>query len=266
MSGVLRRRTSVVGSVMGLCLLGVLMGCGSDEPATTPIPDPTDSAVTLPFAESFDAGPEAAAITSENSVFNVVENEPATFEISPPPVDGGFVGRYESTGDNVRTKVEFTGEDGVSLLYERVYLWVESYPSEVMRFLTFETSPDVTPPGEDVLALRMDPDGLLEVYNGAEFIDSNSTSSPLPTGEWVRLEAMYDANQGEHGVSVLRLFSGDNVDGTEPDETVTVEHVASPTHAVTTAAFGVLNFVDVTYSLDAIEASDTDWVGPAAGE
>lgn len=266
MTGKRRRPVTVAAAITTMCILAMLAGCGSDNTPSTSDPEQTVDSVGLPFAESFEAGPEASVITTENSVFNVVENEPATFAISPTPIDGDFVGRYESAGDNIRTKVEFAADDGVPLLYERVYLQVESYPSAVMRFLTFETSPDVTPPGEDVLALRLDVDGLVEVYDGAEFVDSNSTSDPLPTGDWVRLEVMYDADQGEHGRSVLRVFAGGNVDGTEPDETVTVDHVASPTHAVTTAAFGVLNFVDVSYSLDAIEASSTDWVGPVTGD
>ena len=257
-----RRGTTLATAAVGLCLVVALAGCGSDEAPSAPQPEPTDESVGLPFAESFDDGAEGADVTSENSIFNVVENEPATFESSPDPVDGAFVGRYQSSGDNIRTKVEFADDDGVPALYERVYLWVESYPSAVMRFLTFETSPDVTPPGEDVLAVRMDAEGYLELYDGAEFEPDNATEAPLPLGEWVRLEVSYDATEGQHGQSTLRVFTGSNFGGAEPDQTVTVDHTSSPTHAVTTAAFGVLNFVDVDFSLDAIEASTTDWVGP----
>ena len=166
-------------------------------------------------------------------------------------------------------KVEFAidGADpgGATQLYERVYLWVERYPSAVMRFLTFETSPEVTPPGEDVLALRMDARGHIEVYDGAEFEPENETTSEVPLGQWVRVEVMFDSTAGPHGQTQVRLFTGANVEGTDPDETVTIDHVASPGNPVTTAAFGVLNLVKVDYSLDAIEASTLTWVGSIDG-
>ena len=43
--------------------------------------------------------------------------------------------------------------------------------------------------------------------------------------------------------------------GSQPVETVTVDHVDSPANPVTTAAFGVLNLVTVAFSIDAIERS-----------
>ena len=106
------------------------------------------------------------------------------------------------------------------------------------------------------------PVGSSRCTTGRSSSPDNATEAPLPLGEWVRLEVSYDATEGEFGQSALRVFTGANVDGIAPDETLTVYHTAPPTHAVTTAAFGVLNFVDVDFSLDAIEASTTDWVGP----
>ena len=247
----------------------VLAGCGTGGGTTSPQPSESSMPPGFLFAESFDGGAVGEDITPADTIFNVIENQPATFEASPQPVDGSLVGRYESSGDNIRTKVEFaidgTDPGGATQLYERVYLWVERYPSAVMRFLTFETSPEVTPPGEDVLALRMDARGHIEVYDGAEFEPENETTSEVPLGQWVRVEVMFDSTAGPHGQTQVRLFTGANVEGTEPDETVTIDHVASPGNPVTTAAFGVLNLVKVDYSLDAIEASTLTWVGPVDG-
>jgi hypothetical protein len=249
-----------------LALTTVVVGCGSGGETAGSRPEASPTPPGFLFAESFDGGSVGEDITPANTAFNVVENQPATFEASPPPVDGSLVGHYPSVGDNIRTKVEFAveGDDpaGAATLYERVYLWVDAYPGAVMRFLTLETSPEVTPPGEDVLALRMDARGHIEVYDGAEFEPENETVTEIPRGAWVRVEVMFDADAGPYGQTELRLFTGSNVDGIEPDETLTIDHVGSPSNPVTTAAFGVLNLVDVDFSLDAIEASTADWPGP----
>lgn len=122
-----------------------------------------------------------------------------------------------------------------------------------MRFLTLETSPAVLPPGEDALALRMDPSGTVTLYDGARFDEANQTESPLPLHTWMLLEARYDASIGAHGRSELRVSRADDQRDAHHVETVTVDHVASPGNPVDTAGFGVLNHVTVDFSLDAIE-------------
>jgi hypothetical protein len=237
--------------------VGLLAACSSgaeDENEVRSLPE-------LTFTESFDAGPVGADVSTDNSMFNVIENSPATFETTPTPADGEFVGHYQADGDYIRTKNEFTDE-GVNEMYERVYLWVDSYPSAVMRFLTFETSPDAEPPGEDVLALRLDRRGYLGAYNGKRFTTVNVTDEPVPVGEWLRLEIGYDADEGPHGQTTVRMYTGDNVNGLLSDESLIVRHVATPTNPVTTAALGVLNAVTVDFSLDAIAGSSERWVGP----
>lgn len=244
--------------VLGLTLLLLVAGCATDKDD-----DGEGSAsLDLPIVESFEGGSEGADVTPDNSVFNVVVNDPATFETNPAPIDGSFVGRYASTGQNIRTKVEFTDAKGATRIFERVYLWLDEYPSDEMRFLTFETSPSVSPPGQDVLALRMDEAGYVTLHDGSTFDEAQRSTSPLPLNEWIRLEVAFDQTLQPHGRSVLRVFSGAGLDGGQPVETVTVDHVDSPDNPVTTAALGVLNFVTVDFSLDAIEVSTDDWIGP----
>lgn len=250
----LKHRAAVVVAVVGLVV--AVAGCTSDDGADS------TSSVQLPFVESFESGSEGAAVTEDNSIFTVVLNDPATFEGLPSPVDGARVGRYVSSGQNIRTKVEFAGQSGVTRVYERLYLWIDEYPSAVLRFVTLETSPSVSPPGEDVLALRMDQGGRVTLYDGSAFDDANRSAEPLPRDEWIRLEVEYDADAGTHGRSVLRVFSGEGLQGADAASTLSVDHVASPSNPVTTAAFGVLNRVSVDYSIDAIEASSDGWVGP----
>lgn len=249
---------AVVGAVI-VGLVFAVTGCTSGGTEDSP------DSVGLPFAESFESGTAGEAVTEDNSIFTVVLNDPATFQATLDPVQGALVGHYASSGQNIRTKVEFAAPSGVARVYERLYLWIDEYPSAVMRFLTLETSPSVTPPGEDVLALRMDQAGRLTLYDGSTFDDANRSVEPLPRDEWIRLEVEYDAETGVHGRSVLRVFSGEELRSADPTYSLSVDHVASPSNPVTTAAFGVLNRVSVDYSIDAIEASADGWVGPGEG-
>lgn len=244
--------------VLTLGLVVLVAGCAPDKDDDGKSPAP----LGLPIAESFEEGSEGGDVTADNSIFTVVVNDRATFETNPAPVDGSFVGRYVSTGQNIRTKVEFTDSNGASRIFGHVYLWLDEYPSEAMRFLTLETSPSVSPPGQDVLALRMDEAGYVTLHDGSRFDEAHRSASPLLLKEWIRLEFAFDQTQQPHGRSVLRVFTGPALDGNQPVETVTVDHVDSPDNPVTTAAFGVLNLVTVDFSLDAIEVSTDDWIGP----
>ncbi len=258
--GVVRFRASA--GVLALGLAVVVGGCTSDSEDGSGGVTPFD----LPVTESFEGGSEGENVTTGNSIFNVVVNEPATFASTPLPIDGAFVGRYASSGQYIRTKVEFTDSRGTSRIFERVYLWIDQYPSDVMRFLTLETSPSVTPPGEDVLALRMDEAGYVTLHDGSRFDAAHQSAAPLPLQEWIRLEVAFDQSQQPHGRSVLRVFTGAGLAGSQPVETVTVDHVDSPANPVTTAAFGVLNLVTVDFSIDAIEVATDDWIGPVETE
>jgi hypothetical protein len=252
----------VSAGVVALGLAVIVGACTSEREDASGSATPLD----LPVAESFEGGSEGENVTTGNSIFTVVVNEPATFGTSPAPIAGAFVGRYASSGQYIRTKVEFTDSKGASRAFERVYLWIEQYPSDVMRFLTLETSPSVTPPGEDVLALRMDEAGYVTLHDGSRFDEAHQSADPLPLQEWIRLEVAFDQTQQPHGRSVLRVFSGAELDGSQPTETVTVDHVDSPANPVTTAAFGVLNRVTVDFSIDAIEVATNDWIGPVETE
>jgi hypothetical protein len=258
--GVVRFRASA--GVLALGLAVIVGGCTSDSEDGSGGVTPLD----LPVAESFEGGSEGDDVTTGNSIFNVVVNETATFATSPTPIDGSFVGRYATGGQYIRTKVEFTDSKGASRAFERVYLWIEQYPSDVMRFLTLETSPNVSPPGEDVLALRMDEAGYVTLHDGTRFDEAHRSVAPLPLHEWIRLEVALDETEGPHGRSVLHVFTGAELEGSQPTETVTVDHVDSPANPVTTAAFGVLNRVTVDFSIDAIEVATDDWIGPVETE
>ena len=213
------------------------------------------------FSEDYEGGSNGASITTGNTGFDIVINDPATFT-DAYKMTGLLAGHYLATGVTIRTKNEFADASGLPLVFARGYYRFASYPSAVMRFATLETSPSSDPAGDDIVGLRMEANGRVRVKNGVAFDVSNQTADPIPLNEWVRMEFGWDESAGTYGTATLRIFKGANLHGLVPDVELAVPLIVAPTNPVTTLAVGVNNSVSVDYVLDSIEVNSVNWVGP----
>jgi len=221
---------------------------GADMPeAPEAEPDPN-----ITFTESFETGPDATALSTTNTAYTLILK--GTSCTSAFTTDGyaGLGGKFYATGvTGSYSYASKTLSPAVSVLYTRRFYKVDATPTAATPILAAFGS------GTKNGAVTMTSTGKFGLQNGSAGAATSTTSVPL--NAYFRLEWTFSSTAGTQS---LQIYTGANVNGTTPTETISA---AFPT-SVTTDALrdGIISNPGVVTNLTIDEAvnNSTTWVGP----
>lgn len=158
-------------------------------------------------------------------------------------------------------KVEWQNFQPSTTVYVRFYVYLPTLPSASFRFLELSDGTQV------VWSFGVRADGRLSIRDTASASMGISTSA-LPVGRWLRLEAMV-VSHATTGSSVVKIFT--EADSPYPAEALTSTstfNTAPNGTGISIARFGIVGSAgaNYTYYLDDITVSNEGWAGPADPE
>lgn len=138
--------------------------------------------------------------------------------------------------------------------YGRAYLYLTANPPSNARFAEFYNVATLR------LMLRVLSDGRVAITDAG--FTNKATSTALPLNAWHRIEWRAATGTAANLVEV-RIFSGVNMDGSTPDQTISAASMT--VDAWDRMGFGVMFSSAQTYDwwIDDVGLSDTGWLGPA---
>ena len=180
---------------------------------------PPPAGATL--ANTFEGGVDGTTITVANSGgasgdgFDFVTLGSGSTAVYDDDIQlhGTYTGLLGTTGNNGYVSWDDTSWAGSSVAYARVYFRVSALPGSNTTIANFLES-DGTTVGCEV---RLNSAGTIGLRAPAT---TRATSTlTVSTGTWYRLE-VYVVSNASTGSMTARLFTGANLEGTTPDETV----------------------------------------------
>lgn len=155
-------------------------------------------------------------------------------------------------------KMEWQRFQPSDTVYVRFYVFLPSLPSGSFRFFEFSDGTQLA------FSFGCLTDGKIRIRDSAAAAMATSTTS-LPTGRWVRLEAKVNAH-GSTGGAVVKIFT--EADSPYPAEVLTSTNTfntAPNGTGIKIARFGIIGSAgaNFTYYLDDIELNNTGYTGPA---
>ncbi|MFI6317295.1 hypothetical protein ACIBG8_07240 [Nonomuraea sp. NPDC050556] len=200
------------------------------------------------FRNSFDGGTSGATITVENSggasgdaFYSVDALTYSTAQV--------YAGTLAAASSFLYYTVKYLGLSFVGAWYLRSHIYAPALPSSASRIQSIDGS------GALNQYVSVLPDGRLEL--GTKVSSSGygvvaTTSAAMATGQWVRVETMWDLS----GPAEVRLFNNPS--------SATPTSVASGTLNTSFAGFSTANFITPAgWYLDEVAAADGGWIGPA---
>lgn len=208
--------------------------------------------VSADFSQDFDGFSNGASLTTGNTGFSAISNSNgATFTASTDtPIHNTF-GRFQTTAQS--TAAAQFSHASTSSRYYRYYFRLGSMPATAQTLFNLYDNVDAV-----VSALRLQPDGTIQLRNGNIAVDSSSYL--LTSNQWVRVELFYNA---ANSTQTMRLFTGSNVNGDVASETLT-----GPATNGATVGGGlgiVTGQASQTFDMDSVATTTTGWLGPTGG-
>lgn len=203
------------------------------------------------LTEQFE-GTAGNSITASNAAYGTVffsSSADASAVFDSTTVESGNSGRITTTanGSSVLLGRSITA---TGLLYQRLYGRFDASDGDIILI-------QVEAGGSVVSQLSWETaDNTWDLKDA--FTSVASTTAPTPTGTLYRVETEIDVSAG---TQALRLYVGSNVHGTSPDETISGAFSGAQPDTMLHGIAASRSNVDMY--LDAVRASDSDWIGTA---
>jgi hypothetical protein len=209
--------------------------------------------VSTLFVESFEGGSNGAVVTAANTAFDTVDAD-ITFTSSIPLTGGGALAAQVAPATAVARAMRVDYPAAQAVLYRRFYLYMPANPASVFTFAQARGG------GATRAQLRIQGSGALVVFNGSTNI-LTAPGGTMPAGQWVRVEWRLDLPASTQQV---RLFYGGNLHGATASydtgaRTFTAGSVDQTLLGIVTSPSAATSLL-----LDAVQDSDTTWVGPVS--
>lgn len=198
------------------------------------------------FSETFNSLGNGVAISTSNSNFTTVQGTRTMVGDTSMSKSGAGSLSVSGTG----TTSLFHDFTGVTTHYRRLYLYLKSAPGASTPMFAYQTAANA-----DVLDVRITTARLLQGRNSS-LVAQQTTSTAIPLNEWCRIELA-----AVSGTATLRLFTSTAVDAAVGSYTEQISWSYATTTIGETAIGGTVSTA-LSYNLDEVAASDTDWVGP----
>lgn len=205
--------------------------------------------VALNFFEGFNAISSGTAITTSNTGFtSIFTGSGTSFTANNSSPLFGMFARNSSTGA-AAANMRYTYSPTVSQINSRVYMRINNLPASPTTITILRDS------GAAALnAIRMDEQGKIFIRNNNTTVATSTTT--ITPGQWFRLELQSNVVSGSQ---TLRIFTGANVNGSAPTESITGSISTTP---VTDIAVGLVTADNNTLDIDEFATSTNGWVGP----
>lgn len=207
------------------------------------------------FTEDFEGVANGVAVSGSNTSYNLVASSGASRtavgDTSLAKLGGASLA---IAGTGTTALYHDFNANPITTHYRRIYIYPRSVPTASAYLWQFET-----PANAACFALRITTTGFLQALNSA-LSQQDLTSTALTLDSWTRVEIA-----AVEGIATARLYAGAEVDN--PVNAFTEQMVWS--YANTSIGEVVSgSFATTTHSINIDEeaASDTGWVGPAAGD
>lgn len=241
----------------------------TDNAGATSNPDTVDIAPGIPetaaFTENFDGASAAqgAALTSSNTTFNTISGSPITFDNSQT-INGTYAAKLVSDGTAAIIARENLGSTFTNR-WMRAYYRISAYGNATSPLVLVRTRLS-TNNSATTGNLCVTTTGTLQMRDASSTVVATSVTV-LPLNAWFRLEwAITGTTQ------TARIFTGTNLHGTTPTETLPASGTAAITastsdrveYGISNTGWGTAGSPNTLW-MDAISDSTTGWVGPATG-
>lgn len=200
------------------------------------------------FDEDFEGVPNGTAISTGNSDFTTVQGTRTMVGDTALSKEGTTSLKVDGNG-NTSLFHEFTA---VTTHYIRIYLYLRTAPGTNTPLFTCQTAANA-----NVLDVRLTAGRLLQCRNSSLALQT-TTSTAIPLNEWCRIELAC-----VNGSATLRTFIGAAVDNAVGSFTEQETWSYATTSIAETNVGGSVT-TTLAYNMDAVAASDSDWVGPLA--
>lgn len=219
-----------------------------------------------PLTNSFEGGTNGSTISTSNSggasgtAFGAVTidgGESLTFDTSTAA--HGSVSAQVACPTSGSSYVAWTsGISGTSAtVYARAYLRFTGNPSATVNVLRILSAANGI-----MGTIRVNTGGTIGMLYGSGTLAGTSTGA-LTANAWFRVEVMVTAGTTT-GVMTCRVYW--TMDGTTPDETLTISNVNTGSANPTRLRVGVVsNAAASAFNIDDLGLDDAGWIGPAGG-
>lgn len=205
------------------------------------------------FLENFSSFGNGTTITTANTGFDNIACGSGTFTSSTAtPQLHGTYGRFATSASAIcSAQVDYSSTNS---RYYRFYMRTSAIPAANETVMNLRGAAGVT-----VAGIRQQSDGTIHIRDGT--VGVATSSFVVVPGEWIRLELHYNASAS---TQTLRIFSGGNIEGSIPTETLTGSATNGATEDFNIGI--VTSQASLNFDIDDVETSTTGWLGPAGSD